>query len=207
MKLGALDIELNFDGSTIVTVTVTSTAANSSTAGCILSLSYSLILLTSLYVEVNCRSSGKTRRFAVGTDAGFAVALINRKLKGGVAVASHIEAVKDGEEPIAFGPTSLLSNFGEDWKLETVTLTDLSSGNLNKQTPLSSGEWTISTDGNADTRTSVPRPARRVSNPISFVYFAKIVFAFILIFVLGAIFTLFLDNLPAFILFLSNMFI
>ncbi|RZB81459.1 hypothetical protein D0Y65_030953 [Glycine soja] len=83
----------------------------------------------SQYLEVNCRSSGKIRRFAAGTGAGFAVALINRKLKGTVVAASHIEAVKDGkeEEPIAFGPTSLLSNFGEGWKLQTVTLTDLSS--------------------------------------------------------------------------------
>ncbi|KAG4959826.1 hypothetical protein JHK87_036459 [Glycine soja] len=152
----------------------------------------------SQYLEVNCRSSGKIRRFAAGTGAGFAVALINRKLKGTVVAASHIEAVKDGkeEEPIAFGPTSLLSNFGEGWKLQTVTLTDLSSGK--------SGEWTISTDGNAETRTSVPGPAR-VSNPISFVYLVKIMFAFILIFVLVAIFTLFLDNLPAFILFLKSI--
>jgi len=64
----------------------------------------------------------------MGTDAGFAVALINRKLKGTVVPASHIEAAKDGEEPIAFGPTSFLSDFGDGWKLQTVTLTDFSSG-------------------------------------------------------------------------------
>ncbi|KAK7380791.1 hypothetical protein VNO78_33310 [Psophocarpus tetragonolobus] len=150
------------------------------------------------YVEVNCRSSGKTRRFAAGTDAGFAVALINRKLKGTAVVASHIEAVKDGEEPIAFGPKSLLANFGDGWVLQTVTLTHLSSevGNgqfqhMAKQTPgLVSG---------------VPDPARKVSNPISFVYLVKIMFALILIFVLGAVFTLFLDNLPDFILFLKSI--
>ncbi|KAL2335120.1 hypothetical protein Fmac_016333 [Flemingia macrophylla] len=151
------------------------------------------------YVEVNCRSSGKTRRFAAGTDAGFAVALMNRKLKGTVAIASHIEAVKDGEEPIAFGPTSLLSNFGDGWKLQTVTLADLSSEVRNvqfqrmaKQTP-------------PGPVSSVPDPAGRVSNPISFVYLVKIIFAFVLIFFLGTIFTLFLDNLPAFILFLKSI--
>ncbi|KAK7271105.1 hypothetical protein RJT34_26731 [Clitoria ternatea] len=48
-------------------------------------------------------------------------------------------------------------------------------------------------------------PQRRVSKPISFMYIVKIVFAFILIFVLGAIFTLFLDNLPAFILFIKSI--
>ena len=86
------------------------------------------------YLEVNCRSSGKTRRFAAGTDAGFAVALINRKLKkGGVPIALHIEAVKDGEEPIAFGPNSILAHFGDGWKLQTVTQTDLfSPGKLNE---------------------------------------------------------------------------
>lgn len=84
------------------------------------------------YVEVSCASSGMKRRFALGTDAGFAVALINRKLKGKVVPASHIEAVKDGEEPIAFGPTSFLSDFGDGWKLQTVTLTDLSSGKYSR---------------------------------------------------------------------------
>jgi len=79
------------------------------------------------FLEVTCRTSGKTLRFAPGTDAGFAVALINRKLKGTVPLATHIEAVKDGkeeEEIIAFGPNAILSNFGHNWKLQTV----LSSG-------------------------------------------------------------------------------
>lgn len=77
------------------------------------------------YLEVTCGISGKTRRFAAGTDAGFAVALISRnlKLKGPIQVATHIEAVKDDDEPIAFGPNAILSNFGEGWKLQTVTIT------------------------------------------------------------------------------------
>lgn len=75
------------------------------------------------YLEVTCSISGKTRRFAAGTDAGFAVALINRNLRGPIQVATHIEAVKDDEEPIAFGPNAILSNFGEGWKLQTVTIT------------------------------------------------------------------------------------
>ncbi|KAH1217193.1 hypothetical protein GmHk_13G037897 [Glycine max] len=139
----------------------------------------------SQYLEVNCRSSGKIRRFAAGTGAGFAVALINRKLKGTVVAASHIEAVKDGkeEEPIAFGPTSLLSNFGEE---------------------VGNGQFQQMAMQKPGLVPGVPGPAR-VSNPISFVYLVKIMFAFILIFVLVAIFTLFLDNLPAFILFLKSI--
>lgn len=72
------------------------------------------------FVEVVCKSSGKTRRFASGTEAGFAVSLINRKVEGG-PIASHIEAVKEGEEPVSFGPNSVLVNYGDGWKLQTVT--------------------------------------------------------------------------------------
>ncbi|KAK7260004.1 hypothetical protein RIF29_25685 [Crotalaria pallida] len=76
------------------------------------------------YVEVNCRSSGQTRRFAAGTEAGFAVSLINGKLKRTELVALHIEAVKYGEESIASGPNSILVNFGNGWKLHTVISSD-----------------------------------------------------------------------------------
>ncbi|TKY55954.1 hypothetical protein E2542_SST20379 [Spatholobus suberectus] len=82
-------------------------------------------------MEVNCRSSIKTRPFTTGTATRFIVALINQKLKGMVAIASHLKAMKDGEESITFGPTSLLSNFGEGWKLQIVTFTDLSADKLN----------------------------------------------------------------------------
>ncbi|XP_057445851.1 uncharacterized protein LOC130737994 [Lotus japonicus] len=150
----------------------------------------------SQFHEVNCRISGKTWRFAVGTDAGFAVSLINRKLKGSVpVVVSHIEAVKNGEEePIAFGPNAVLSNFGEAWKLHTVPSEEVRNGHVRlmaTQTPgLVSG---FSGD------------EKMVFKPISFHYGVKIVFAFILIFVLGAIFTLFLDNLPALILYVKSI--
>ncbi|MED6145320.1 hypothetical protein PIB30_024073 [Stylosanthes scabra] len=80
------------------------------------------------YVEVNCRSSGKTRRFAANTDAGSAVELINMRLKKeevGLPAALHIEAVKDGEEPIVFGPNSTLVSYGDGWNLQTVTQADL----------------------------------------------------------------------------------
>ncbi|XP_042485568.1 uncharacterized protein LOC122065783 isoform X2 [Macadamia integrifolia] len=72
------------------------------------------------FLEVVCRSSGSIRRFAAGTDAGFALSLINRKLGLGIPLASHIEAVKEGEEPVSFGPTSVLADYGEGWTLQTV---------------------------------------------------------------------------------------
>lgn len=74
-------------------------------------------------MEVVCTSSGKVRRFAAGTDAGFALNLINKKLDGGIPLASHIEAVKEGEgEPISFGPNSVLVDYGSGWKLQTVAV-------------------------------------------------------------------------------------
>ncbi|XP_057787505.1 uncharacterized protein LOC131004758 isoform X2 [Salvia miltiorrhiza] len=79
------------------------------------------------FLEVLCKSSGKIRRFAAGTEARFAVNLINKKLLsndgggGNFLLATHIDAVKDGEEePVSFGPTSLLVDYGSDWKLQTV---------------------------------------------------------------------------------------
>ncbi|KAF8393717.1 hypothetical protein HHK36_019915 [Tetracentron sinense] len=72
------------------------------------------------FLEVVCKSSGKTRLFAVGTEAGFALSLINRKLDFGVPLALHIEAVKEGEEPVSFGPNSILVDYGDSWKLQTV---------------------------------------------------------------------------------------
>ncbi|KAI4348495.1 hypothetical protein L6164_009213 [Bauhinia variegata] len=151
------------------------------------------------YFEVNCKSSGKTRRFAVGTDAEFAVLLINRKLNAGNPLALHIEAVKKGEEPIAFGPKSVLVDYGDGWKLQTFTEADLIFGIRNGEDvrPIP-----MRTPGSSD----IPRPERRVSKPvISFLYIFKIVFAFVLMFVLGAIFTLALDNLPILITFVKSV--
>ncbi|XP_050370964.1 uncharacterized protein LOC126788963 isoform X2 [Argentina anserina] len=71
------------------------------------------------YVEVKCEISGMRRRFAIGTEAGFAVSVINDKL--GSVDSVYIEAVKDGEEPITFGPNSLLVDYGHGWTLHTVT--------------------------------------------------------------------------------------
>ena len=72
-------------------------------------------------MEVLCRSSGKVRRFAAGTTAGYALYVINCKLDIGVAPGLHIEAVKEGEEPVVFGPNSILVNYGKGWNLQTVT--------------------------------------------------------------------------------------
>jgi hypothetical protein len=73
---------------------------------------------------VTCRSSGKVRRFAAGTTARYALHAINRKLDPGAPPALHVEAVRDGEEPVSFGPSAALADYGRGWRLQTVTAQD-----------------------------------------------------------------------------------
>ncbi|OMO67856.1 hypothetical protein CCACVL1_20257 [Corchorus capsularis] len=84
------------------------------------------------FLEILCKSSGKKSRFAAGTKAGFAVSLMNMKLDIGSPLALHIGAVKEGEEPISFGPDAVLVNYGNGWKLQTVTEVDF-PGNQHKK--------------------------------------------------------------------------
>ncbi|XP_071691027.1 uncharacterized protein [Rutidosis leptorrhynchoides] len=150
------------------------------------------------YVEVNCTSSNKIRRFSIGTESGFAVNLINRKLDNGLPLALYIESVKDGEEAVNFGPNSLLTCYGDGWKLQTVT----------------------ETEGRTRAPESIRRTTKHESSPLGLDelqstkgllpsvmgvgYIAKVVFAFVLLFVFGAVFTLALENLPKFLIFINS---
>ena len=73
---------------------------------------------------MTCRSSGKVRRFVSGTTARYALHAINRKLEPGGPPALHVEAVRDGEEPVSFGPSAALADYGRGWRLQTVTAQD-----------------------------------------------------------------------------------
>ena len=73
---------------------------------------------------MTCRSSGKVRRFAAGTTARYALHAINRKLEPGAPPALHVEAVRDGEEPVSFGPSTALADYDRGWRLQTVTAQD-----------------------------------------------------------------------------------
>ncbi|XVF56805.1 hypothetical protein PTKIN_Ptkin06aG0150000 [Pterospermum kingtungense] len=151
------------------------------------------------FLEVVCKSSGKKSRFAAGTKAGFAVLLINRKLGIGGPLALHIEAVKEGEEPISFGPDAVLVNYGNGWKLQTVTQLDFPG--IGKQEGLRGVSTPIPIVQNWDGSHST----KAASKPgISFLYIAKIVLAFILMFLLAGIFVLALENLPRLILFINS---
>ncbi|XP_057506470.1 uncharacterized protein LOC130789661 [Actinidia eriantha] len=152
------------------------------------------------FVEVICKGSGKTRRFASGTEAGFAVSLINKKFDGG-PLGLYIEAVKEGEEPVSFGPNSVLVDYGPGWKLQTVTESEgLRKREFNRPTASRSPPAT-GFDGSNPMKGRVSQDSEPV---ISFSYFGKILLAFVLIFVMGAVFTLALENLPRLILFINS---
>ncbi|KAG6430921.1 hypothetical protein SASPL_108995 [Salvia splendens] len=113
-------------------------------------------------------------------------------------LATHIDAVKEGEEePVSFGPTSLLVNYGSDWKLHTVVDSNGYKGQVHIGREKVPKAYAHGVDG------SHPMTERR-SSPISFVYIGKILFAFLLLFVIGAVFTLFLENLPRLILYINS---
>ncbi|KAK2638250.1 hypothetical protein Ddye_026045 [Dipteronia dyeriana] len=151
------------------------------------------------FLEVECKISGKTSRYAAGTKAGFAVNLINKKLNCARPLALHIEAVKQGEEPVSFGPDALLVDYGDGWKMQSVTLLDFTA--------------TWKGEGVVPIPERIPEamdyeggcPMYRISKRgISAVYIGKILLAFLLMFVLGALFRVALENLPKFILFVNN---
>ncbi|XP_073156154.1 uncharacterized protein [Henckelia pumila] len=157
------------------------------------------------FVEVECKSSGKVLRFSSGTEAGFAVNLINKRLLNNsdsdgvenVALISHIEAVKEGEEePVSFGPNSVLIKYGPDWKLQTVVNSYGDKGVHIKPTRVQK----VSAKGLADSHST----RSESESPISFVYVGKILIAFVLLFMLGAVLTLVLENLPRFILYINS---
>ncbi|KAG2545895.1 uncharacterized protein LOC120649771 [Panicum virgatum] len=131
-----------------------------------------------LFLEVTCRSSGKVRRFAAGTTARYALHAINRKLEPGAPPALHVEAVRDGEEPVSFGPSAALADYGRGWRLQTVTAQD--APGIHPAPP------------RADTD-SVARETARSSTSA---YVAKIVLAFVFIFFLGGLFTYLLEVVP-----------
>ena len=56
--------------------------------------------------------------------ARYALHAINRKLKPGPPPVLHVEAVRDGEEPVSFGLSTALADYDRGWRLQTVTAQD-----------------------------------------------------------------------------------
>ncbi|XP_068651490.1 uncharacterized protein [Aristolochia californica] len=144
------------------------------------------------FVEVTCKSSGKKRRFAAGTQAGFALHLINRRRDVGVPPAFLIEAAKEGEEPVSFGPTSVLVDYGEGWRLQTI--------------PEEGYEAQVRKTEVKDSAKFLHKGKSISGSPQkdNLLYGGKILLAFGFIFLIGGIFTLFLENLPGLIMFVNS---
>ncbi|KAG2535224.1 uncharacterized protein LOC120690107 [Panicum virgatum] len=138
------------------------------------------------FLEVTCRSSGKVRRFSAGTTARYALHAINRKLEPGSPPALHVEAVRDGEEPVSFGPSAALADYGRGWRLQTVTAQD--------------APGTHHAPRGADTKRGATQAAvdsvARETTGSTAAYVAKIVLAFVFIFLLGGLFTYLLEVVP-----------
>ncbi|CAN6303551.1 unnamed protein product, partial [Urochloa humidicola] len=142
------------------------------------------------FLEVTCRSSGKVRRFAAGTTARYALHAINRKLGPGAPPALHVEAVRDDgdeEEPVSFGPSAALADYGRGWRLQTVTAHD--APGIHHHAPPHADTKRGDTQAAKD---SVVKETTRDTS----VYITKIVLAFVFIFLLGGLFTYMLEVLP-----------
>ncbi|KAF5823524.1 hypothetical protein HanRHA438_Chr01g0040131 [Helianthus annuus] len=148
------------------------------------------------YLEVNCTSSSKIRRFSAGTEAGFALHLINKKLDDGLPVASYIEAVKEGEEPVSFGRNSVLVCYGHGWKLQTVTEPEGARARGRIRRTINHESSPLFSDELHSTKSLLP-------SVIGVHYIAKVLLAFVLLFVFGAVFTLALENLPRLLIFIN----
>ncbi|MCL7026439.1 hypothetical protein MKW94_025721 [Papaver nudicaule] len=153
------------------------------------------------FLEVICKSSGEVRRFAIGTESKFALYLINLKLESGVSHASYIEAVKEGEEPINFGPNALLTDYGHGWKLRTVSEQEVPGKDMGAQPMYKKNPAFMKSDG----LTPTGRPTMDTSDSqTNYQYFGRIFIALVLLFLLGCTFTLALENLPRLILFITS---
>ncbi|KAF9595717.1 hypothetical protein IFM89_003459 [Coptis chinensis] len=130
-------------------------------------------------------------------EAGFALRLINRKLDSGIPLASYIEAVKEGEEPISFGPNAVLVDYGYGWKLQTV----IDEGFVKEKWERTTNEQTPDVVQKTD---NLQRSTSELKPHISFPYIGRIVLALTFIILLGVMFTLALENLPRLFLFVTS---
>ncbi|KAF8100486.1 hypothetical protein N665_0223s0014 [Sinapis alba] len=154
------------------------------------------------FVEVSCEVSGKDYRFTTGTKAEFAVSVINRKLGSSESKALYIEAVKEGEEPISFGDGACLVNYGNGWRLKTVIDHSDLPGTEKEDTFQRQFPSVLST-GSKDSKPAKAMKAE-VEGDQSLKYIGRIMFAFVLMFILGGLFTVALENLPRLILLFNN---
>ncbi|KAG6537604.1 uncharacterized protein LOC122035838 [Zingiber officinale] len=146
------------------------------------------------FLEVYCWSSGKVRRFAAGTAAGYALLVINKKLDAGDCQALLIEAAKEGEEPVVFGPNAVLINYGKGWKLQTVTAEGYKEAIGEHQRSKISPDIMQSPNSKSLEK---PETMGQQSSTFNLLYISKILLVFALMFMFGGALTFLLENLPA----------
>ncbi|CAN7016138.1 unnamed protein product [Brassica oleracea var. botrytis] len=156
------------------------------------------------FVEVFCEISGKDYRFTAGTKADFAVSVINRKLGSSKSKskALYIEAAKEGEEPISFGDGASLVSYGHGWRLKTV-IADSDLPGTDKEGPFQRQFPSVLSTGSKDSKPAKAMKAKFEGDQ-SLKYLGRIMFAFVLMFILGGLFTVALENLPRLILLFTN---
>ncbi|KAJ4814654.1 DNA-directed RNA polymerase subunit beta [Rhynchospora pubera] len=133
------------------------------------------------FLEVKCRSSGKVRRFAQGTESRFALRVINSKLESGVPLALCIAAVKEGEEPVIFGPSATLANYGDGWKLETL---------------INNGEDDMPMKEPTSTKKELKKKNNDITVSWLVTYIGKILLVFAFMFFIAGVYSYFLVVLP-----------
>ncbi|XP_039117304.1 uncharacterized protein LOC120253096 isoform X2 [Dioscorea cayenensis subsp. rotundata] len=133
------------------------------------------------FLEVLCKSSGKMRRFAA--------------------------AVKDGEEPVCFGPNAVLVNYGKGWRLQTVIdegMHSMHRKGFEEMRGLKSAMRQRTSTINPSEIQSAEKPIAESSIRGNCEYFGRILLAFAFIFLLGGTLTVFLEKLPELISFVSS---
>ncbi|XP_076901169.1 uncharacterized protein LOC143555518 isoform X6 [Bidens hawaiensis] len=112
-------------------------------------------------------------------------------------MALYIEAVKEGQEPVSFGPNSLLVSYGHGWKLQTVTEPQGARARASVRRTTNHESSPLGVNELHSTKGLLP-------SVIGVQYIAKVLLAFVLLFVFGAVFTLALENLPRFLIFINS---
>ncbi|KAJ3673279.1 hypothetical protein LUZ60_006653 [Juncus effusus] len=149
------------------------------------------------FLEVKCKTSGKTHRFAEGSTAKFALKLINSKLESGAKSSLCIAAVKEGEEPVVFGPTAPLVDYGDGWKLETLIVAHGQDDAARPPSP--SPKKHTST-----TKKAVKKPEKEITTSWLVSYLGRILLAFAFMFALAGALSYFLVVLPDYLELLSK---
>ncbi|CAA6658596.1 unnamed protein product [Spirodela intermedia] len=120
-----------------------------------------------------------------------------RTLDNGLPQGLRIEAVKEGEEPVSFGPSAVLAHYGRGWSLQTITEEGFFSLGLLGMMWHSHGQRRRHNKLLCSAESRLRGAPRKPSGGhITPGYIGRIALAFVFMFFLGGLLTLFLEYLP-----------